>query len=64
MQKGELASGVRLLVKAQALPDCAGGVTEVMREHWQPVRDELERLRGDRRLSVRERKVVENLLRW
>jgi hypothetical protein len=63
LRSGEVASGVRLLVKALAVPNYYGGVFETLRDGGSDMRKVLERLRADARLPTRERMVVEEVLK-
>jgi tetratricopeptide (TPR) repeat protein len=63
LRTGEVASGVHLLVKALAVPNCYGGVFETLSDGGSDMRKVLEKLRADARLPTRERMVVEDVLK-
>jgi hypothetical protein len=63
LRSGEVGSGVRLLIKARAVPNYYGGVFETLSDGGSEVRTVLEELRADLRLPVRERKVIEDVLK-
>lgn len=61
LASGDVATGLRLLVKAGALPECNCDVDSAMQHAGPDVYAEVAKLRGDKRLSRRERELVESI---